>query len=49
MEKVIVIKILSELGFPILIALISGIGIFLSFKFIMFDVLDTIKRMIHQI
>lgn len=48
MEKDIILKIISELGFPILVALIFGIGIFLAFKFILLDMIDSIKRM-HNI
>lgn len=48
MEKEILIKLLSDVGYPILLAVLLGLFVFIAFKFILLDVLDTIKR-IHNI
>lgn len=47
MEKEL-LKILSDLGFPILVSIIFGFGVFIAFKFILMDVIDAVKK-IHNI
>lgn len=44
MEKEILIKLLSDVGYPILLAVLLGVFVFIAFKFILLDVLDTINR-----
>lgn len=42
------LKILSDLGYPILVAILFGVGFFWTFKFILSETISSIKR-IHNI